>query len=199
MEQLGRVKNDAVAAEADDEVERAPVLLGDPPAHLVHPKGLAGTAHVLANLLGVLALVVGTGIVPRGLSSGSLGLGGGLDVPRVFPLVSHLLQHRRLDDNLEAHGQHGVRNLHQVLQQRRAEFLQDEDALRGLAPHQHQLLGGRVGNLQHALLDLLPRAREPVGADDVHVGSPVKVRVLADRHLFADTTSTSSSWNPAPS
>ena len=180
LEQLGRVEYDAVAAEADDEVERAPVLLGYPARHLVHLERLARGVHVLADLLGVLALVVRSGKVPRNPS----GTVRRVHLASVFPLDPHLLQDARLDDNLEAHGQHGVGNLHQVLQQRRAELLEDEDPLGGFAPHQHQLLGRRVRDLEHALLNLLPGAGEPVRADDVHVRRLIQVRVLADRHGF---------------
>ena len=181
LEQLGRVEDDAVAAEADDEVERAPVLLGYPARHLVHLERLARGVHVLADLLGVLALVVRSGKIPRSPSGTVRAF---VHLASVFPLDPHLLQHARLDDNLEAHGQHCVGNLHQVLQQRRAELLEDEDPLGGLAPHQHQLLGGRVRNLEHALLNLLARASEPVRADDVHVGRLIQVRVLPNRHGF---------------
>mmetsp|Transcript_9112 Transcript_9112/g.33259 ORF Transcript_9112/g.33259 Transcript_9112/m.33259 type:complete len:484 (+) Transcript_9112:974-2425(+) len=89
-------------------------------------------------------------------------------VPRRL-LLPHLPDDVLLHDNLEPHGQHRVRHLHELRQQRGAELLQHEYPLRRFTPHQHQLLRARVRNFQHPVLNLFARAREPVRAYDVHV------------------------------
>mmetsp|Transcript_1023 Transcript_1023/g.3961 ORF Transcript_1023/g.3961 Transcript_1023/m.3961 type:complete len:234 (-) Transcript_1023:1488-2189(-) len=189
LEQLGRVQNHAVAAEAHHQVNRAPVLARDASVALVHAqrphlrqhrvahvrraRSLGGVGEVFPWLLGLRRARFRHRV--RGQTN-FLRLRGVLE-----RLATHLFHNGRLHDHLEPHGHERVRHLDEVAQERRPELLDDEDALRGDAPHEHQLLRGGVRDLEHALLHLLARARETVRADHVHVRRLVQRRVLAHR------------------